>query len=370
VFQQVVDKACPVLLDDVSQEAGWQQVSWLPLDRSWLGVPLISKGRVIGMISLTRREAGAFSADDATLASAFAGQAAIALENASLYDEISRFNEQLEQMVQERTEELDKAYQNLERLDKTKSDFIEVAAHELRTPLTLIKGHAQLLANILQGHAEARPLLDGILSGQSRLNEIITSMLDVSKIDSQALDMSKERMRLSDVVGAVQAGFKPIVQERQLALSVIGLDDLPVIQADPRLLYKVFYHLIVNAIKYTPDGGEICVSGKSIAETPEGPMVEITVRDTGIGIDPAHQELIFEKFYQTGRVSFHSSGKTKFKGGGPGLGLSIVRGIIHAHTGRIWVESEGYDEKACPGSAFHVLLPVSSVEKRPGIPGY
>ncbi|MBN1177717.1 MAG: HAMP domain-containing histidine kinase, partial [Anaerolineae bacterium] len=82
------------------------------------------------------------------------------------------------------------------------------------------------------------------------------------------------------------------------------------------------------------------------------------ISDTGIGIDPAHHELIFEKFYQTGEVSLHSSGRTKFKGGGPGLGLSIVKGIVQAHGGRIWVESEGCDDVACPGSHFHVLFPI------------
>jgi signal transduction histidine kinase len=149
------------------------------------------------------------------------------------------------------------------------------------------------------------------------------------------------------------------------------LEALPLIQADPDLLWKVFYQLVINAIKYTPDGGAITVSGTEITPLPsfdyaqdaqEGPgarSVEIVVSDTGIGIDPAHHELIFEKFYQTGPVAFHSSGKTKFKGGGPGLGLAIARGIVIAHNGRIWVESQGYDEAHCPGSQFHVRLPLA-----------
>jgi signal transduction histidine kinase len=82
------------------------------------------------------------------------------------------------------------------------------------------------------------------------------------------------------------------------------------------------------------------------------------VSDTGIGIAREFQELIFMKFYQTGQVALHSSGRTKYKGGGPGLGLAIARGMVEAHGGRIWVESPGYDEAACPGSQFHVVLPV------------
>ena len=123
---------------------------------------------------------------------------------------------------------------------------------------------------------------------------------------------------------------------------------------------KGIIHL-VNAIKYTPDGGTIHVSGvvhyangqRQIAD-----KVEILVRDSGIGIDPDMHELIFSKFYQTGEVALHSSAKTQFKGGGPGLGLAITRGIVEAHGGKIWLESPGHDEKACPGTTFHVLLPI------------
>ena len=91
--------------------------------------------------------------------------------------------------------------------------------------------------------------------------------------------------------------------------------------------------------------------------------VEIVVADTGIGIDPALRDLVFAKFYQTGTISLHSTGKVKFKGGGPGLGLAIARGIVEAHAGRIWVESPGYDEENCPGSQFHVVLPIDREPK-------
>lgn len=362
VFQQVVQSGRPVLIDDVTRlPAGWQQVEWLPVNRSWLGVPLIARDQVTGMISLTRREAGAFGADDATLVSAFAGQAAIALENASLYDEITRFNEQLEQMVLQRTEELNKAYRTLERLDKTKTDFINVAAHELRTPLTVIRGYAQVLESKLADRCdvETRMLISGILNGADRLHEIVNSMLDVTKIDSQTLRMRKERTKLLPIFERIRGDFSAALLERHLTLSFAHLDTLPMIHADPALLYKVFSNLVGNAIKYTPDGGSITVSGETIEPTADAPgYVEIVVSDTGIGIDPAHHELIFEKFYQTGEVAVHSSGRTKFKGGGPGLGLAIARGIVTAHGGKIWVESEGYDEARCPGSHFHVRLPV------------
>jgi signal transduction histidine kinase len=131
-------------------------------------------------------------------------------------------------------------------------------------------------------------------------------------------------------------------------------------------LQKVFYHLLINAIKYTPDGGKITISGRqaepNASDLPRG-GVEIIVSDTGIGIDSRFHELIFAKFYQTGELELHSSGKTKFKGGGPGLGLAIARGIVEAHHGRIWVESPGYDEVKCPGSQFHVILPLRPTDR-------
>lgn len=363
VYHQVASTARPLQLDNVMQTDSWLQLDWLPVNHSWLGVPLVYKDRVIGMISLTRPGVGSFNAEDATVVLAFATQAAIALENATLYEEIARFNEKLEQMVLDRTDELNKAYQNLEQLDRTKSDFIVVAAHELRTPLSLIMGYAHLLEEVMGGISDAEVFLEGILSAQGRLHRIIEDMLDVSTIDSQMLDMHLQVVRLANVFRGLQAEFEIVLQERRLTLRMGKLNDLPSIQADPDLLRKAFHHLIVNAVKYTPDGGLITVNGRLVSEIAE-PMVQITVCDTGVGIDPQHHDLIFEKFYQVERSHYHSSSQTKFKGGGPGLGLAIVRGIVRAHRGRIWVESERYDEERCPGSCFYVLLPVSSAADR------
>lgn len=360
VFDQMLSTRQPIVVDDVTAEAGWQQVIWLPVDHSWLGVPLISKYRVMGMISLTRREVAAFTSDDVTLVLSFASQAAVALENANLYAEISRLNEDLEQKVAQRTQELNEAYQVLERLNKAKTDFIDVTSHELRTPLSVIRGYTQVLGIMpaITHNAEIKDLLDGIVNGVDRLHQIVNLMLDVVKIDTAALNIHPEPTPIEVVINEVVARLTKALQERELTLTVEPLELLPPLEIDPDLMNKVFNQLITNAIKYTPDGGSITISGRLISAKASQPMVELVIQDTGIGIHPSHHEQIFEKFYQTGSVALHSTGQTKFKGGGPGLGLAIVRGIVSAHGGRVWVESSGHDEENYPGSQFYIQLPV------------
>ena len=282
--------------------------------------------------------------------------------NISSGDEIGTLATTFDEMtghLQQRTLELERTYHTLEQMDRTKTSFIEVSAHELRTPLTLIKGYTQMIQLQANGNAELHNLSNGILDGTERLSEIVNSMLDVSKIDNKTLQLVTEKVQISLVIMKVQKTFKAALEERRLTLEAKGMQDLPTINADPDLLFKLFYHLVMNAIKYTPDGGWITISGSVTDEYQGGQEIEITISDTGVGIDKEHQELVFEKFYQTGEVNFHSSGKTKFKGGGPGLGLAIARGIVQAHKGRIWVESPGNDEVRCPGSRFHVRLPVN-----------
>jgi signal transduction histidine kinase len=124
----------------------------------------------------------------------------------------------------------------------------------------------------------------------------------------------------------------------------------------------VLHQLVNNAIKYTPDGGQIKIGvfidpgDEDQRQIPEG--IKIEVCDSGIGIAPEDQEQIFDKFYRVGESSLHSSGRVKFKGAGPGLGLAIARGVIKSLNGQIWVESPGYDEVNCPGSIFHIRLPL------------
>jgi signal transduction histidine kinase len=277
-------------------------------------------------------------------------------------DEIGVLSNTFDEMtenLQQRTIELEQSNRILEQMDRTKMRFIQVSAHELRTPMTLVQGYAQMAQLKANGNADMERYTKGMLEGTGRMVEIIDNMLDVSRIDSNLLEISPSEVQIDQLIEKINKTFSDAFIERKLAFNIQGLSNLPVIHADKDLLYKVFYHVVGNAIKYTPDGGSITVNGRLIAENPKAPEIEIAVKDTGIGIDPQYHELIFEKFYQTGEVLLHSSGKTKFKGGGPGLGLAISRGIINAHRGRIWLESTGHNEQTYPGSTVYVRLSVN-----------
>lgn len=259
--------------------------------------------------------------------------------------------------LQDRTLELQRKNEILEKMDRTKANFIQISAHELRTPLTLVVGYTQMLEHMAKGNPEILKLTKGILEGSDRMNETVNNMLDVSRIDNNTLYLRKSEMQIAPVVQKVQKVFVPDLKERNINLSVSGLTGLPKLKGDPEMLQKAFYQVIMNSIKYTPDGGSVTVNGQ-YKNGVEPPHMEITIRDTGIGIDTAELPHIFNKFSQTGDVMLHSSGKTKFKGGGLGIGLVIARGIIEAHGGKIWAESDGHDEKNFPGSTFFISLPV------------
>lgn len=248
----------------------------------------------------------------------------------------------------------------LRQLDRNKLDFIQVAAHELRTPLTVLNGYIKLLRSFpdIKANEVLAPVIDGIIKGSERMHEVVNLMLDVTRVDTETLKVVPEPILLSETIHELIAEFAASAEERKITLNVEYDKKTPIIYGDPSLVKKALYHLIVNAIKYTPDGGNVTICTSPGKVDDEVPGVEITVTDTGIGLDMEHQELVFEKFYQVGNVAIHSSGKTTFKGGGPGLGLAIVRGVARAHGGKVWVESPGHNEATFPGSTFHLQLPI------------
>jgi signal transduction histidine kinase len=256
--------------------------------------------------------------------------------------------------------ELQRTNSVLRLLDRNKLDFIQVAAHELRTPLTVMAGYIEILQSYpeVKSSPKLQEAIDRLLNGADRIQEVVNMMLDVTRIDTELLTIGNTPIPIQLLVSDVVHGFMEAARRRRIILTVEYQEDTPDIYGDIALIQKALYHLVINAIKYTPDGGTVSIRTRPSLLEEEVPGVEVVVQDTGIGLDPEHHELIFEKFYQVGAVALHSSGKTTFKGGGPGLGLALVRGVARAHGGKAWVESPGHDETSFPGSTFHLQLPV------------
>ncbi len=323
-------------------------------------IPIHTQSEWVGLFALAPKHSGAsYSHEDLELLETFADQTAVALQNARLVESLTRVNNEFRNAYAA----MEAVHEKLERIERTKSDFISIASHELRTPLTVMNGYTQMLSSDddLMENSYYAELIKGLLGGAERLHEIIESMLDVAKIDSRALELRTQPVSLDSVLQRIGRAFESDIHSRELSLVYEGLDDIPKIYGDPQSLEKVFSNLLSNAIKYTPNGGTITIGGRYIPTSAgllEWEGVEIVVSDTGIGIDPHVQQEIFTRFYQSGDVSLHSSGKTKFKAGGAGLGLAVVQGVVEAHGGRVWVESLGRDEKNFPGSDFHIILPL------------
>lgn len=258
-------------------------------------------------------------------------------------------------------QELRRTNKILRQLDRNKMEFIQVTAHELRTPLTVLKGYVNLLRTLpgIKDNKAINDVVEGIVKGAQRMHEVVNMMLDVTRLDSETMKVVRSPALVKSLIGeAVSELFAPAA-ERKIEIRIEYEDNIPVIQADPTLLQKAIYHVVVNAIKYTPDGGSVTIKSRATTMDNGIPAVEISVKDTGIGLDPEHHQLVFEKFYQVGDVAVHSSGKTSFKGGGPGLGLAIAQGMVKAHGGKVWVESAGYDEENLPGCIFYIQVPVA-----------
>ena len=337
-------------------------------ERSVVALPLISEDRAIGVIlvnSPDQTQGKPLDASTIDLLQSAAEQAAMALRNAQLFDEVKRFSQELEWRVKERTQELERANRDLAKLDKTKSDFISIASHELKTPMTLIRGYADILLKEYRSAISSEHIndfLQGIIKGTKRLQSIIEDMIDISLIDGQALTLRLESVSIGTIIELAVGKLGTAARERKQTITVEAFIGIPRIQGDPQRLHQVFINVINNGIKYTPDGGRITISGRLLKAQGalEEDFIEIIMADTGIGIDKEDLEYIFDKFYRTEPIALHSTGETKFKGAGTGLGLAIAKGIVEAHGGRIWAESEGHDEIRCPGSQFHILLPVKA----------
>ena len=284
-------------------------------------------------------------------------------------EHLEAYSRRLVKRLEEKVHELEQAHKELQRVEEVKSDFILLANHELRTPLTTVYGYVQMLLRQpgIPGDPEEegspRHMLHAIASACKRLHRVFDEIRNVSLIDANRLDVALKPVVLGPMIHSIVEDLQGFGPSRDLEFEFQGLSNLPIIQGDAKRLHHALWNIISNAMKYTPDGGQVRIAGQHIEDT-----VHITVQDTGVGIPQEEQQRIFDRFYVLEDTRLHRSSKTDFRGGGLGLGLTVTKGIIEAHGGKIWVESEGYDEQELPGSTFHILFPMANGRESISIP--
>jgi signal transduction histidine kinase len=304
----------PRHFDGVGQKTGVET-------RSLLAVPLQIKDHCIGVLeAMNKRDDRAFSSEDVDTLMTLAAQAAAAIENARLVGALQQ------------------AYQRLGELDKLKSDFIAIASHELRTPLSLILLYAAVLREELGAGVSAQ--LDAVLRAATRLKHIMETMLNLRYLETGEMDLTPSRFDLRAEVQEACEDYHALAETAGVTLSADLPDEEMPIYADKEKVRVVLDNLISNAVKFTPASGRV-----QVALCHRGKDLEMSVADTGEGIPLQDLERIFEQFYQ---VEDHLTRRQ----GGMGLGLSIVRGLVNLHGGRVWAESV-----PGRGSRFVVVLP-------------
>ena len=292
--------------------------------RTMLGVPIFREGEAIGAVVLWRTTVRAYSEGEMRLGATFADQAVIAIENVRLLNEIR-----------------DKSRQ-LEIANQHKSEFLANMSHELRTPLNAIIGFSEVLLERIFGELNDKQddYLKDILSSGRHLLMLINDILDLAKVEAGRMDLEPSRFHIPTAVSNATTLVRERAQRHGIALGIDVDPALDEIVADERKFKQILLNLLTNAVKFTPDGGRVDVLARRNAD-----MLEVSVRDTGIGIAKEDHDAVFEEFRQVGR---HYTNKQE----GTGLGLTLTRRFVELHGGRIWLESE-----PGKGSTFTFTIP-------------
>jgi signal transduction histidine kinase len=272
---------------------------------------------------------------------------------AEMHDEMAQQLETVVRRLQEDNAEL-------RNLEQAKTAFLTQVSHELRTPLTVINGYMQILHQRLHEDQTItdthRELADMSVDGIRRLHNLMSEIVVMARLSINHLDVRRAPIRIGPVAMDAIQEFQQAFLDRNILFETAGEGWQLTVLADLTLIRMAMSNLLSNAIKFTPDGGRIMLWIER-----EKNMVHIAVADTGVGITAENLPLLFKPFYTTIDTTRGRTSKTQFMGMGMGLGLTIVTRIVEAHKGKIWAESAGYDEEQCPGSTFHILLPLMNL---------
>ncbi len=347
--------------------------------RSWCTVPLKIGQEVMGVMTVGTISERSYSDRDVFLLCSIAGQLAVLIDNYSLYDKMKEKADELYRSKMELKENLQKVKRaNIElgRLNTAKNSFIGIASHELKTPITSIMGGVEFLLKYsgIPMTPEQHNIFVSVYEGTVQLRKLVDDLLSISRIEAQGPLAQKKPANLMQLCREVHDLFALPLSERRIKVEISG--DESKVPVDDAFAMLAVRNLLENAIKFTHDGGEVRLTGKVLKHAKLkdiAPLVRpfypafpkgmasaesyylLQVSDNGIGIPCDERVRVFEKFYGVGDIAHHSSGDTAFMSKGSGLGLSIVRGIMEAHEGAVWVEPGAGGE----GSIFSLLFPLS-----------
>ena len=314
---QTATVRAPVQVPDILEEREYTGTRVRPMlarlgYRSVLAVPLLREERIMGALTVWRKEAGSFSAEVVNLLQTFATQSALAIQNARLFREIEEKSRQIEMA------------------NRHKSEFLANMSHELRTPLNAIIGFSEVLGERMFGELNEKQAeyTDDILSSGRHLLSLINDILDLSKVEAGRMELELTKFDLPMAIDNALTLIRERASRHGIRLHHSVDERLGELTGDERKIKQILLNLLSNAVKFTPEGGRVDVD----AVSSDG-VVEISVSDTGIGIAPQDQETIFEEFRQVGTDYAQ-------KREGTGLGLTLTRKFVELHGGKIWVESE------------------------------
>lgn len=318
-------------------------------------VPIHTRQEWIGLLAVKPRNTGAsYSRSELEFLSTAADQTAVALQNARLVEKLNALNEKYQRSHQD----MQAALQKMERIARGKTDFLRITAYELGNSLSVLDGYVRALRE----QSSLDPTRKEMSVHIERVRGILDSMRDIARVDIQSIQHQQQTVSVHELIEHALFPLTEHFTKLEISREVHIKSDLPEIAGDQQALETVFIHLLENALKFTPRGGRVVITAGylpgGIKEMPEE-CLEVVIQDSGVGIEPRYREMIFAPFFYTGG-ELHKNLKSPMRfSRSLGIGLAVVRGIVEAHGGRVWLESSEREPGDMPGSEFHVVLPLA-----------